>query len=116
MITLFGIKNCDACRKARKWLEERNIAHQFHDLREDGLDRGQLQDWMNALGWQQLLNRRSTTWRALSGSDRTDMTAEKAMDLIMAHPTLIKRPVFALKDEFMVGFSKTVTDRISNQF
>ena len=91
MLTVYGLKSCDACRKARKALAGRE--HRFHDLREDGLDGAMLDRWIGAVGWEALLNRRSTTWRALDDAEKAGLDAGRARGLMLAHPTLVKRPV-----------------------
>ena len=112
MTTLYGIKSCDTCRKALKWLEEQGIDHHFHDLRTDGLDEAALDQWIEALGWEALLNRRSTTWRHLDAGDKDGIDGPGARRLMMAHPTLIKRPVFALKSGPAVGFTEETRARL----
>ena len=91
MLTVYGLKSCDACRKARKALGDRE--HRFHDLREDGLDAAMLDRWIGALGWEALLNRRSTTWRALDEAGKAELDAGRVRGLMLAHPALVKRPV-----------------------
>lgn len=91
MLTVYGLKSCDACRKARKALGDRE--HRFHDLREDGLDAAMLDRWIGALGWEALLNRRSTTWRGLDEAEKAGLDAGRAQNLMLAHPALVKRPV-----------------------
>ena len=91
--TLFGIKNCDTVKKARRWLEDANIDYQFHDVREDDLSKNQVQTWVDALGWESVLNKRSTTWKQLSDDDKNTIDESKAISLMLEHPTLIKRPV-----------------------
>ncbi len=91
MLTVYGLKTCDACRKARKALAGRE--HRFHDLREDGLEEALLDGWIAALGWQALLNRRSATWRGLEEARKADLDADRARALMLAHPALVKRPV-----------------------
>jgi len=108
MITVIGIKSCDTCRKALAHLKAEEVAHKFHDLRVDGLDESRLQTWLDAVGWEVLLNRRSTTWRGLSDADKADMTSPKAKRLMVEHPTLIKRPVFETGDQVYVGFAADV--------
>lgn len=103
MINLYGIPNCDGVRKARKWLESTKLAHHFHDFRKDGLDQKDLQRWAKAVGWEVLLNRRGTSWRQLPEADRTDLTEARAMDLMLANPTLIKRPVIEHGKKILVG-------------
>jgi len=106
MITVYGIKNCDTCKKALKWLAVEGIEHRFHDFRADGLDAADLVRWAKAAGWEKLLNRRGTTWRKLAEADRDGVDAAKAETLMVANPTLIKRPVFdAGGDAVLVGFS-----------
>jgi Spx/MgsR family transcriptional regulator len=107
VITVYGLKNCDTCRKARQWLAEEGIEHRFHDVRADGLDRTTLDGWVAALGWETLLNRRGTTWRQLAESERDGLTPAKATALMLAHPALIKRPVFDIGGTYLVGFSKS---------
>jgi arsenate reductase len=104
MITVYGIKNCDTCRKALKWLAAEGIDHRFHDFRTDGLDRATLDRWTRTLNWEQLLNRRGTTWRNLPDDAKDSIDAAAAMTLMEANPTLIKRPVFDLGNEYAVGF------------
>ena len=105
MITIYGIKSCDTCRKALKWLDGEGIAHRYHDLREDGLEAGTVKAWIGALGWEAVLNTRSTTWRGLAEAEKADPDAAKAEKLILAHPTLAKRPVFDLGGgRYAVGF------------
>jgi len=101
---LYGIKNCDTVKKARKWLEQAGLDYQFHDFRADGLNEQQLADWCGALGWEALLNRRSTSWRQLDDADKTDLDEARAKTLMLANPTLIKRPVLTTDAATMVGF------------
>ncbi len=107
MIVIYGLKNCDTCRKARKWMDGEGIAHRFHDVRADGLDGPTLDAWVTALGWEALLNRRGTTWRALSEADREGVDAARARTLILTHPALVKRPVFDQGGgRFLLGFGE----------
>ena len=107
MITVYGIKNCDTCRKALKWLKAENIEHKFHDFRAEGLDEKTLSTWIKGVGWETLLNRRGTTWRKLAEADREGLTPDSANSLMLQNPTLIKRPVFDVGKNYLVGFSKT---------
>lgn len=104
-ITVYGIANCDTIRRARKWLEAEGIDHRFHDFRKDGIDRDDIAGWVRELGWEVLLNRRGTTWRKLPEVDRDGLDEAKAIDLMAAHPAMIKRPVFDLGHERRVGFT-----------
>lgn len=108
MITVYGLKNCDTCRAARKWLDGRGMTHRFHDLRADGLERRTVADWVNELGHEALLNTRGTTWRGLPATARENVDAAKATRLMHEHPALIKRPVFDLGTRRLVGFSDAV--------
>ncbi|MBU1192658.1 MAG: ArsC family reductase [Gammaproteobacteria bacterium] len=101
---LFGIPNCDTVRKARKWLDEHGKTYQFHDFRKDGLSAKQLHHWCELLGWETLLNRRGTTWRRLPEAERAAIDARRAEALMLAQPTLIKRPVLQMGESFEVGF------------
>ena len=106
MLTVYGIKSCDTCRKARRFLEDKNIEHRFHDVRNDGLDIQMLERWAERIGWEKLLNKKSLTWRKIPEVDRADMTRNKALATMIERPTLIKRPVIE-GDHFMaVGFSE----------
>jgi arsenate reductase len=105
MPVLYGLKNCDTCRKARAWLEQHGHACRLHDFRADGLEPALLEQWEQALGWEVLLNRRGTTWRGLAESDRVDVDRAKALALMLTHPALIKRPVLAADGKVLIGFS-----------
>ena len=105
MITIYGIKNCDTCRKAIKWLKAEGIEHRFHDFRVAGLDEATVASWAAELGWETLLNRRGTTWRKIPEADREGVDGASASKLMTDNPTLIKRPVFDLGPSRIVGFS-----------
>lgn len=113
MIQLYGLRNCDSCRKARSWLDTQGLAFRFHDVREDGVPDGALDEWCDAVGWDTLLNRRSTTWRGLTEEDRSDLDQEKAVRLMETHPTLIKRPVIEAAGSVLVGFSGSTQKALS---
>ena len=103
MIVLYGMKSCDACRKARRFLADSGQEHRFHDLRADGLTPADLARWVTAVGWEKLLNRRGTTWRQLDPADKDGIDEAKAMRLMLAHPALVKRPVIEAGDRVVVG-------------
>jgi Spx/MgsR family transcriptional regulator len=103
MLTVYGIRQCDTCRKALKWLDGRNIEHRFHDFRTDGLSQELVAGWQASSFAPKLLNRRSTTWRQLTDVER-EFGGEKLNALLLAHPTLIKRPVFVTDEIIAVGF------------
>nr|WP_319483621.1 ArsC/Spx/MgsR family protein [uncultured Cohaesibacter sp.] len=101
---LFGIKSCDTCRKALKTLEQADRPVTFVDLRGDAFGAEVLDRWLDKVDWELLLNRKSTTWRALADSDKLDIEGDKARALMLANPTLIKRPVTEAGDDIVVGF------------
>ncbi len=104
MIIVYGLKNCDTCRRAMKWLDGEGIEALLHDLRDDGLDTTQLKQWVAELGWENMLNRRGTTWRKLPSAHTKDVNEASATALMAAHPALIKRPMFDLGDKRVIGF------------
>jgi arsenate reductase len=104
MLTVYGIKQCDTCRKALKWLAEEGIEHSFHDFRVDGLQASLLQEWLDSTFSDKLINRRSTTWRQLTAEQR-QFEGDEMLGLLLEHPTLIKRPVFVTDDIVAVGFN-----------
>jgi len=105
MITLYGIRNCDTVKKARAWLDGRGIAYNFHDYKTAGIEEARLTDWARELGWEKLLNRAGTTFRALPEADKADLDEAKAIALMLANPSMIKRPVLDLGDRRLLGFS-----------
>ena len=106
MITLNGIKTCDTVRKARRWLDQQDIAHQFRDFRESPPSASELHDWLKTVDWQVLLNKRSTSWKALSEAHRVAICdAEAAVVALLANPTLIKRPVLSNGHAIHLGFT-----------
>jgi Spx/MgsR family transcriptional regulator len=104
MITIYGIKNCDTMKKARTWLDARKIAYAFHDYKASGIDKRTLEDWAKAVGWETLLNRAGTTFRKLSDADREGLSEKKAIALMLAQPSMIKRPVLDIGGKLFVGF------------
>ena len=112
MITLYGIPNCDRVRASRKWLDQHNISYKFHDVRVSGLDRDHVQGWVNQLGMDALVNRRSTTWRQLSPMVRKQLTPSSATELLLAQPTLLKRPVLETDDTLVIGFDEAMYSRV----
>ena len=103
-VKIYGIKNCDTMKKARAWLEGHGIGYDFHDYRVEGLDRRLLERWCDELGWETLLNKSSTTFRALPEADRQNIDRDKAIKLMLAEPTMIKRPVLDADGKLMAGF------------
>lgn len=105
MRKLYGIKNCDTVKKARSWLEQNQLNYQFHDYRVDGISAELLKRFAANSGWEALLNKRSTTWRQLDEAQKADLNADTVLQLLLAHPTLIKRPVLESGDVFIIGFN-----------
>jgi arsenate reductase (glutaredoxin) len=106
MIVIYGLRNCDSCRKARALVAAAGVAHRFHDLRLDGPPPAGLASWIATAGWEALLNRRGTTWRALPEAERADVDAAAAARLMARYPALIKRPVIEAGDILIVGLAR----------
>jgi Spx/MgsR family transcriptional regulator len=102
---LYGIKNCDTVKKARQWLEQHGIEYRFHDFRANGVDRAQVESWIQEVGLDDLINRRGTTWKQLDESTRTNFNAHNAATQILAQPALIKRPLLDIGHQRFIGFS-----------
>ncbi len=116
MITLYGIRNCDTVKKARAWLDARNITYTFHDFRSNGLAMETLREWNSAIGWESLLNRRSRSWKELPEDERTQINETGALRLMHANPTLIKRPVVVVNGKgIYTGFSEDEFSMLFNQ-
>jgi Spx/MgsR family transcriptional regulator len=103
-VTIYGIKNCDTMKKARGWLDQHGVVHAFHDYKAAGIERGRLEAWSRDVGWETLLNRAGTTFRALPDKDKDGLTENKAIALMMAQPAMIKRPVLDVGGRLLVGF------------
>jgi arsenate reductase len=112
-LRIYGIKSCDTCRKALKWLDDQGRAYHWQDVRADGLEAEQVKRWLEAVGHEALVNRRSTTWRSLNEAERDKaQDPRQAIDLLLEHPTLIKRPVIEDKGRVLVGFNAAVRDTL----
>lgn len=103
-ITIYGIKNCDTMKKARAWLDEHGVDYSFHDYKTAGIDKDRLARWSKAVGWETLLNGAGTTFRKLPDVEKTNLTEKKAMALMLAQPSMIKRPVLDVGGKLLVGF------------
>jgi arsenate reductase len=103
-VTIFGIRNCDTMKKARAWLDASGIAHDFHDYKTQGIDRATLDAWAAKVGWEVLLNRAGTTFRKLPDAEKEGLTEARAIALMLAHPSAIKRPVLTVGGTILVGF------------
>jgi len=108
MVTIYGIKSCDTMKKARAWLEDHGVEATFHDYKTAGIDRARLERWVDEHGWETVLNRAGTTFRKLPDADREEIDRDKAIALMLAQPSMIKRPVLDLGDRTIVGFKPEV--------
>ncbi len=103
-ITMFGIPNCDTIKKAKKWLEAENIAFDFHDYRKQGIDAQMVTEFCQALGWEQVLNKRGTTFRQLTQEKKDTLNEENAIALLVDNPAMIKRPILNVNGQLHIGF------------
>jgi len=103
-VTIYGIKNCDTMKQARAWLDGNGIAYRFHDYKTEGVERDCLERWAAKAGWEDLLNRSGTTFRKLPDGDREGLTKSKAIALMLAQPSMIKRPVLEANGRLLIGF------------
>jgi arsenate reductase len=103
-ITIYGIKNCDTMKKAGAWLDKKGVAYDFHDYKTKGIERDQLERWAKKVGWEILLNRAGATFKKLPDKDKESVTEKKAIALMLAQPSMIKRPVLDLGGKLLVGF------------
>jgi arsenate reductase len=103
-LTLYGIRNCDTVKKARAWLDGAGVGYDFHDYKTQGVDRARLEGWVARLGWEALLNRAGTTFRKLPDADKVGLDAARAVALMCAQPSMIKRPVVEAGERLLVGF------------
>jgi Spx/MgsR family transcriptional regulator len=107
-VTIYGIKNCDTMKKARSWLEDHDVAYEFHDYKALGIDRTHLEAWIDQAGLDTVLNRAGTTFRKLPDAERENLTREKAITLMLDQPSMIKRPVLEAKDKLVIGFKPEI--------
>ncbi|SSC65676.1 ArsC family reductase [Ciceribacter selenitireducens] len=106
--TIYGIKNCDTMKKARLWLDEHGVDYAFHDYKASGIDREHLQRWCTDAGWETVLNRAGTTFRQLPNEAKADLDPEKAIALMLAQPSMIKRPVLEADGKLLIGFKPEI--------
>jgi arsenate reductase len=107
-ITIYGIKACDTMKRARDWLDSHAVAYDFHDYKASGIDRARLERWAGEVGWETLLNRAGTTFRKLPEADKAPLDVGKAIALMLAQPSMIKRPVLDLGDRLLIGFKPEI--------
>ena len=112
-VTIYGIPNCDTMKKARAWLDQSGAAYTFHDYAVSGIDRASLERWARDVGWERLCNRAGTTFRQLPAEDKANLTESKALDLMVAKPSLIKRPVVEYDGGVLVGFDPEAWGRFA---
>lgn len=112
VLTVSGLAGCDSCRRARRWLDARGVAYRFRDLRDTPPDPRELRRWIDAAGWETLLNRRSTTWRGLPPAEREGLDAGRAVILMAGHPALVKRPVVECGGDVVVGVDEAAWARM----
>ena len=110
-ITIYGIKNCDTMKKARVWLDTHGVAYAFHDYKAAGVEKDKLKQWSDKVGWETLLNRAGTTFKKLDDADKENLTEKKALALMLAQPSMIKRPVLDLGGKLLVGFKPDIYAR-----
>jgi Spx/MgsR family transcriptional regulator len=106
--TIYGIKNCDTMKKARTWLDSHGVAYEFHDYKAVGVDKDKLKQWSDKVGWETLLNRAGTTFKKLPDADKEGLTEKKALALMLAQPSMIKRPVLETGGKLLVGFKPDI--------
>ena len=111
-VTIYGIKNCETMKKARAWLDDHRVAYAFHDYKAAGIERARLEGWARIVGWETLLNRAGTTFRKLPDADRDNVTERKAIALMLAQPSMIKRPVLDVDGRLTVGFKPEVYEKV----
>ncbi|MCG7982628.1 MAG: ArsC family reductase [Candidatus Thiodiazotropha lotti] len=104
MVKMYGIPNCDTIKKARRWLDEHGVAYEFYDYKKAGVDEAMLTAWTGQLGWESLLNKRSTTWRQLDETAKADLDERQAIQIMLAHPSIIKRPLLDDGEQLHLGF------------
>ncbi len=112
-ITMFGIPNCDTIKKAKKWLDAENISYDFHDYRKQGIDQSMVEDFCQALGWENVLNKRGTTYRQLTQEQKDSLNETTAVALLVEQPAMIKRPILRVENQLYIGFK---AEQYSNIF
>jgi len=108
---IYGIKTCDTMQKAFTWLKDKGVAYDFHDYKASGIDAAKLKVWAGAVGWEKLLNRAGTTFKALPDADKENLTPAKALKLMTAQPSMIKRPVWEVDGKIFTGFKPGSPER-----
>lgn len=109
---MYGIANCNTIRKARSWLTQNGIDYEFHDYKKQGPDEKQLKTWINELGWEQLINRRGTSWRKLDQDTKSTIDESSAIRIMLHNPSIIKRPLLVLKSRQILGFDEHIYQQV----
>ncbi len=112
MTTIYGIKNCDTMKRALAWLDTHKVSHAFHDYKASGIDKPTMEGWIKKVGWEVLLNRAGTTFKKLPDADKENLTEKKAIALMLAQPSMIKRPVLEAKGKLTVGFQPEIYKKL----
>ena len=112
-ITIYGIKNCDTMKRARAWLDAHDVAYSFHDYKTAGIERGRLEQWEKKVGWETLLNRQGTTFKKLPEASKSGLDEAKAIALMVAQPSMIKRPVLDIGGTLTVGFKPEIYAQVT---
>ena len=115
MIVVFGLSNCDSCSKALTWLRNQKIEYHFVDYRKNVLEESTLSNWIKDVGWENILNRRSSTWRDLSSEKKEDLTEDSAKTLMLEFPTLIKRPIIETGGRVLIGFKEEQKAKLASR-
>ena len=117
MLTIYGIPNCDTMKKARRWLDDHNVAYEFHDYKKQGIDGSLLRDWVARVGWETLLNRRGMMWRKLDENRKKQIDEASAIEIMLEIPGIIKRPVLVTdRADIIVGFNEADYQALVDQF
>lgn len=103
---MYGIPNCDSIKKARQWLLQHDVDYRFHDYKKQGTDETRLKTWIDEMGWEQLINKRGTSWRKLDEAVKTSMNEKSAIQVMLDNPSIIKRPLLQVRDKFILGFDE----------
>jgi arsenate reductase len=111
-VTIYGIKNCDTMKKAFVWLDKHKVAYAFHDYKKESVAKSGLERWTKDIGWEAVLNRAGTTFRKLPDADKENLTEKKAIALMLAQPSMIKRPVLDVGGKLTIGFKPEIYEKL----
>ena len=111
---MYGIPNCDTIKKARNWLKTQDVEYRFHDYKKQGVNEQQLREWLSHFGWEQLINKRGTTWRKLDDTTKDNMDNEAALTVMLNNPSIIKRPILLANNKALIGFDADSYQQVFN--